>query len=182
MMVVSVKMKTIVFVVFLSMLSFSNAFAITGGLDYLLFLCNTELAETRAVITNVQTTPEGAETRLPLETYQIAARGPGRPGCVELRLGRIEYGVPIGGSASYTTTLEIFLTDDAAGETLCTFLYDITVRDQAFGPRSSVTKATANGVDSEEFEGFASNKRGQVFPYPTQGPTMQIYSRDSHVP
>jgi hypothetical protein len=177
-MAVSVKMKTIVFVAFLSMFLSSNSFAVTGGLDYGLTLFNTPPAQTTATLTSVKTTPGGAEeTRIPTETWDIPAEGK-----IDLLLGRIEYGVPIGGSKSYTTTFVISVSDNVLGETDCTFVFNVNVQDQAFGPMSVVAKATANGVDSSVFDSFTSKKRCQVFRVGYRGPSMYIFSRSQYVP
>jgi hypothetical protein len=176
-MAVSLKMKTIVFVAFLSMFLSSNSFAVTGGLDYYLGVFNTPPAQTTATLTSVNTTPGGAETRIPAETWVIPSQGK-----IDLLLGRIEYGVPIGGSKSYTTTLVISVSDNVLRETNCTFVFNINVQDQASGPVSVVAKATANGVDSSVFDSLTSNKQCQVFSSAGRGPSMNIFSRSQNVP
>jgi hypothetical protein len=178
-MVVPVKTKTIIFVAILSIFLSSNSFAVTGGLDYSLELFNTPPAQTSATLTSLQTTPEGAETRIPRENWDIPAQGR-----IDLLLGRIEYGVPVFGRKSYTTTFIISVTDNVLGATDCTFIFNINVEDQAFGPVSVVAKATANGLDSSVFAAGpgVSNKRCQVFTSGLGGPRMTIYSRSQFVP
>src|SRR6516165_10327777 len=137
-------MKIVVSVAFLTMFtpSSSFAFSVTGGLNYNLQVLNTPPAKTAATVISVQTTPDGAETRMPLETYPV----PVERGALGVTLGRIEYGVAIGGIRSYKTTIKVSVMDTALGETDCTFVFDVNVHDQAFGPLSVVAMATANDI------------------------------------
>jgi hypothetical protein len=173
-------MKIVVSVAFLTMFtpSSSFAFSVTGGLNYNLQVLNTPPAKTAATVISVQTTPDGAETRMPLETYPV----PVERGALGVTLGRIEYGVAIGGIRSYKTTIKVSVMDTALGETDCTFVFDVNVHDQAFGPLSVVAMATANDIDEREFANFTSNKRCQVFSSGLAGPTLQIFSRIQNVP
>jgi hypothetical protein len=90
----------------------SSSFAVTGGLNYYLGVLNTPPAQTTAALAKPDTVP-------PIET-NVTAPGTwtlpdtGR-GVMDLSLGRIEYGVSIGGTASYTTTIEVIVTDSILG-------------------------------------------------------------------
>ena len=106
----SIKMKVILFAVFLSMFlpKTSFAFPVSAGIDYYLFLVSTPPAETVATLNSVETTPDGAETRIPVPQFVPILSGepplPTGDRARESVLGRIEYGVPIGGTRSYRTT------------------------------------------------------------------------------
>lgn len=126
-------MKAIVLAAFLSVCLSGPAFAgVTGGLDFYLGVFHDDGAETMLTVTSVKTEPYGAEIRIPRGGTWIVPthRPPGQlaPGDLYLKLGRIEYAVPVGDIRSYTTTMVMKLTDSAAGETECTFVFDVKVR------------------------------------------------------
>ena len=174
-------MKAIVLGVALSVLLFSNSFAeLTGGLDYKLGIHHHNSAETTVTIFIVQTSPFGAETRISKGPWTINANapkeGPG-PGNLYLNLGRIEYGVPLLDPRSYSTVIQIGITDSVVGNTECFFEFKINVRNQPGGPLATVAKAEANGLDSSVFESLNNtDQRCQVFPSTPGGPSMYIFS------
>jgi hypothetical protein len=173
-MAVSLKMKAIIFVAFLSMLFASNSFAVTGGLGYFLGIFNSPPAVTTASLGPPITTPS-TETNVTPGTWTLPQMG---RGVMDLSLGRIEYSVAVSGSASYTTIFRVLVTDSVLGPTDCTFVFNVTVEDRAGGPQAVVEKATANGVDSSKFEcPGCLHRRCEVFPSAGRGPSMYIYSR-----
>lgn len=180
-------MRAMVLAACLSLALSGPAFGgVTGGLYYYLGVFHEEGAETTVTLTSVKTEPFGAEVGMPVGgTWQVPARRPPSqlaPGDLYLKLGRIEYGVPIADRRTYTTTIVLILSDTVAGATTCTFVFNVLVRDQAFGPVALVGIASANGIDSDAFLSLNSDKRCQVFPATGQGPSMYIHSQPSHVP
>jgi hypothetical protein len=159
----------------------SFAFPVSAGIDYYLFLVSTPPAETVATLNSVETTPDGAETRIPVPQFVPILSGepplPTGDRARESVLGRIEYGVPIGGTRSYRTTFDIVVKDNIIGKFECTFVFDVNVKDQAFGPVAVFAKMTANGVDASEFESFASTERCQVAQFARFGPSMILSAR-----
>jgi hypothetical protein len=101
-------------------------------------------------------------------------------GAMDLSLGRIEYQVRVGKTASYDTIFKIEITDSQLGPFRCVFSFHVIVDDRIGGPRAIAVSAAANGRDSSEFFHFYpgnSNFRCEVFPMVAgRGPSMYIYS------
>lgn len=196
------KIKTTIFVVFLSTALSRGSFGQTAGIDYYLAVFNAPPAETMVElgrVTSVQTPGTGGLPEIPgagvvpeggVEDYIT----PGAwlmpkegQGAMDLSLGRIEYQIQSRTIfMSYTTEFSVRLTDSEAGPTTCSFSFRVDVE---FGRASSapiavVASATANGRDSSEFAGGpgASPFRCQVAPISDRGPSMYIYSDSAHMP
>jgi hypothetical protein len=137
-MIVSVKIKATVLMALLSMCLCSKAFAVTGGIDYYLDVFTRSPGSAR--VTAVITTPKASSSTIPVPpeaTFQIP-----QPSS-RVSLGRIEYGVPIGGTAIYKTTFHTdFQTTSPPKFIGCEFILDIEVVDMAFGPQARVTNVT----------------------------------------
>jgi hypothetical protein len=175
-------MKTMAFAALLTMLLVVPAHAVTGGLDFNLILSKELSTETTVRLASVMTVPR-TETRMLVGRSWIAPpdKHPDRiVDTVEIKVGRIEYEVPVAGSQSYTTTLRLQATDTVVGDTDCTYVFDIFVWDQAFGPVAVIKRVTANGIESDEFEPVVSPQRCQVFPHAGKGPLMYIFQDTFH--
>src|SRR6185295_6276193 len=133
-------MKAIVVVAFLAMLVPGKAFAgVTGGLDYFMVLLKDPQAEAKATLAAIEHVPGGPEDVMhnvgkswTLHPSQNANKTGNDS--LEVKLGRVEYGVAVGGTMVYRTTIQIHVTDTALGDTHCTFVFVAFVKDYAFGP------------------------------------------------
>jgi hypothetical protein len=181
-------MKAIIVLAFLAIFIPSTSFAgVTGGLDYFLVVLKDPQAEAKATLAGIGHVPVGAEEVMhavgkswTLHPSQSAFKTSNDS--LEVKLGRVEYGVAVGGTMVYRTTIQIHVADSVLGETNCTFVSLDFVKDHVIGPVAVVSKATANGIDSEEFGAFQSNRRCQVYPGASGGPRMFIFSDSLHIP
>lgn len=180
-------MKAMIVVAFLAIFIPSTSFAgVTGGIDYSLVLLKDPHAEAKATLAGFGHVPGGAEEVM----HNVGKSWTLHPSqsefktgddSLEVKLDRVEYGVAVGGTKVYRTTIQIHVADSVLGETRCTFVFLVFVKDHVGGPVAVVSKATANGIDSEEFGVFQSNKRCQVYPGASGGPRMFIFSNSRHI-
>jgi hypothetical protein len=160
----------------------SQTLAFTGGLDYLLRVYNDDRncdsgdcakTHTTVEVLSAESAPLAESPGIPLSRYEVPASGL----LPNFSLGRIEYPVAFNSSETYLTTIKMHVEDSKLGPTDCTFEFAVGVYYSVSGSTAKVLRASANGIDSSQFNPGASNRRCQVYPFALQGPSMEVRSQ-----